>query len=1266
MCAVKVPMAKRVSPLIKLMYVTFFTAHQVVHSQPGVLYVTADNGLPCPHGIPITQCNTLDWYSHNIDISFTSNTEMVFLSGTHSLETFIEVTNCHNFTMTGNGSASHTSDGLPQPTSWINCHGAFRSGLFFINSSEIYVTNLGLDSCSGKATFERHFTVSIALAFDRVSNIILYQVLINNTKGFGLHCDNIFGDIQVMESVFINARGDSRSHVYGGNARFWFGSPCLDFKSNLVIDTTWFLYGEETAHDHYYNASGLQVLIFCRGVHVMINNITADENRGYNGGNLALSLTDFGSDVSTITINNSRILNGRALKGGGIRFWSQIESNTENIHNTQVSILNIINSNFYNNVANLTGGAVYIAHYEVENYYPSLNRKRQIIITNCKFVQNNGNGAAMEILKQTFPGYITHFTPQFSVRFDMCKFSSNRVPLNKHSSIMELIGTKSVHLSNCNFTNNYGSVFSLRNSNLNFHDSIHFVNNSAAYGAALKFCDSSLVFLHSGTNVLFFNNTAQRGGAIYAQQGCLDTYPACFFQPAVNRTIPIEEFGEHMTVKFANNSAKLAGDAIYGGSIDYCYTVVTFSFNGTDTVFNNLYIFRAIFDMAEQHGPSNISSNPRGVCFCNLAYRVKICKKVSVSQTIFPGQKFNISVTTIGQLNGTTYGLIDATLVNGHPTDELISSSNLRAHNGCTNLTYKVLSMGTNVIVNFTAVTSDVNTYYNPTNASLCLSLLPCPLGFKLTKKQCDCDPLLQSKDILSPVKCDIDKQVIHVHTNNQLWFGCNKHNNDNQSHCYLAVNLYCSHYCTSHDYRINVSNRTSFDDQCLPGRTGILCGACKPGLSSILGSPTKCKPCSSWNLLFLIPIFLLSGLFIVILLSILNLTVTEGTLNGLIIYANTVYTHQDFFPSGTYIIGKICWIFIAWINFDVGLELCFYKGMDGYKQTWFLYGFIFYLISVQVIIIVLCRRFLLFTRLFGRNIVKVLATLLFLMCSPLTYAILQTLQCTHLHISTPNGTKKRLVWYYDGNVPCLGAKHLPLFVVGITCAVAVCWFTFSLLLVQCLQRRANLFCFRWVEKFRPLFEAYTGPCRDNYRFWPGFLMFMRLGLYVLNTVAPTFTNTPIQRKLASFGTAAVCVIILSLSCIFPHGVYKKWPLNMLEFSFFLNLCITSALWTISESNAIVYTSVDIAMTTFLGILIYHIGAKMKINICDCMKFKIWLLKFAQKIPFKHQIGLYCCPKDTEDNDETTTLLSQPLPPVIQCGQYREPLIGDTHNLDMQ
>ena len=49
----------------------------------------------------------------------------------------------------------------------------------------------------------------------------------------------------------------------------------------------------------------------------------------------------------------------------------------------------------------------------------------------------------------------------------------------------------------------------------------------------------------------------------------------------------------------------------------------------------------------------------------------------------------------------------------------------------------------------------------------------------------------------------------------------------------------------------------------------------------------------------------------------------------------------------------KFVGTFIAWLNFTIGLDLCFYKG---YQQIWLLYGFILHLIAVYVIVIVLCR----------------------------------------------------------------------------------------------------------------------------------------------------------------------------------------------------------------------------------------------------------------------------------------------------------------------
>ena len=334
---------------------------------------------------------------------------------------------------------------------------------------------------------------------------------------------------------------------------------------------------------------------------------------------------------------------------------------------------------------------------------------------------------------------------------------------------------------------------------------------------------------------------------------------------------------------------------------------------------------------------------------------------------------------------------------------------------------------------------------------------------------------------------------------------------------------------------------------------------------------------------------------------------------------------------------------------------------MDGYQQIWLTYGYVFYMIGLMITIVILCRNFISFTRLFGRNIVKVMATLIFLILSPLIHAIIQTFHCTHLYISSTN---RRKVWYFDGNVPCYGSKHTSLFIAGVICSAVLSFFAFSLLFAQCLQRRANLFCLRWVNKMRPFYEAYTGPCRDNYRFWPGFLLLMRM-IMCITSKCSYFDVT-----FSYIMTATLCAIILSLSCTFPRGVYTMWPLNMLEFSFFLNLLITSALLADSESfnsrHIILNASVTIAMIEFVFIITYHIVSRMRPKVSQRFKAKLHLKKFAKRCSNKCKscTSWHCClPRDQEDSDsEREALLSQPLPRVINYEHYREPLIRNTND----
>ena len=104
----------------------------------------------------------------------------------------------------------------------------------------------------------------------------------------------------------------------------------------------------------------------------------------------------------------------------------------------------------------------------------------------------------------------------------------------------------------------------------------------------------------------------------------------------------------------------------------------------------------------------------------------------------------------------------------------------------------------------------------------------------------------------------------------------------------------YCpKDYCLppNKNVEINLNIPNGADVQCAHNRSGLLCGACSPGLSLSLGS-SRCLLCfTHWSEVFVAIIIssFLAGLILVTSLLVLNLTVAAGTLNGLIFYANIV-----------------------------------------------------------------------------------------------------------------------------------------------------------------------------------------------------------------------------------------------------------------------------------------------------------------------------------------------------------------------------------------
>ena len=806
-------------------------------AQGRIIYVTPESSQ-CLYLRDGSECQTLNWYNQHPNESFmTNNTEVRFLEGVHNLTHIATVNNLYNVTITGfrNGSSKNNIEGMKQPISIIDCSVASNSsGFVFINSNEVHLNNIGFENCGAKTSLCSDEHGSAALLFRRGSNVQLHQIMVNNARGYGLHTSNVFGSISISESAFLRS-----------NATLWFGYDCGLQCSNtaathLNITSSQFLDG---------HTNGLEVIVHCPRVYVVIENTTISNNIGNQGGNVALSVTD--SDVplnkTIIKISNCLIEKGIAKKGGGLRFWSRTEQRNASCTDTYIHrVLEVYNTTFRSNIANITGGALYMIHYQSGGFDCII--KKTIFIL-CKFEYNFGNGAAMEITKHLILAY--HASPQLRVSFENCVFLNNSIPGGTSSPVLSFIMTYII-MMNCNISGSNGTAISLYNSNLNLYDNVRFENNHAEYGGALKVCDLSFIFLHNNSHVQFINNTALMGGAIIIQQSCLETASPCVFQPSMPEDIPIEHFNRSLKLEFVNNSASIAGDVIYGGSLAACYTIGKYKYqNGSKNFFNFLKIFNVVFDITTQRGPSIISSYAQGVCFCDIT-RSEIttkCQRDLQLVEAYPGEEFSVSAITVGQLKGSAIGTIQSSMVGQSRFHQLVVNNGGTSSKQCIPLSFSVLSNESTATIVLKPLVERYNRHFT---VNFTVQLLPCPLGFELVKRRgqyvCDCSRLFHHHlgDISFTMECDITTQTISKSA--PVWFGCY----DSESHSVINNDSLCetpvvSHMCDNYSlsYTSNVSIY-ELDKQCLPGRTGVLCGACKPGLSHVLGLSHECR-CSNY-----------------------------------------------------------------------------------------------------------------------------------------------------------------------------------------------------------------------------------------------------------------------------------------------------------------------------------------------------------------------------------------------------------------------------------
>ena len=1067
----------------------------------------------------------------------------------------------------------------------VNSVGAysFKSGLYMRGAGNVSITNItarynGMDGIYLYKINNMQIT-NITTTHNVRRGISLYEViniLLKRTTAMFNGWDGLYlqGVTKSNISITMTAHNNQSGMV-------------LCFTNNIYIVNTTAIYN---------NKDGIYLSTINN---IQITNTTTTNNAQHgiflsHANNILLKRTtamfhqDDGIYLEAVTKSNISITMTahNNLSGMFLMFTSNIyivETTSMNNRGNGISMLesrhiHITNASIHNNIASTSinyGDFLRFGYFYNTNVQILVESCTEIIIDNSSFVDINAQRSASTTNPSTLP-----------------------VIIGVYSSTLEI--------SECSFKQNHISAVRAHESNITLSGNVLFSNNTAVFGTAFVLVQGSIIRLVRNTNIIFKNNYATNAGGVFyigfndcSYLGDAFSHMKCFLNTPVDRS--------QIQFTFVNNSGGLGGDILYGGK-------VAFALDGD---WNCLESFENISTItAYQNDFSSISSKPLRVCFCNES-RIPDCMIFSYPKThsFYPGQTMYISAVTVGQNFGTVAGSVYAQYFKRSHTDNLLQLDGSQkvqsvTQKSCNELFYTLFSPKdiTNLIlvltVEETIVSSEYNQIFSNQTKSLFqqsyhtsrvqpliysnnpvyanISILPCPVGFMLTSNppfKCDCNQLLQQ---IPGVHCNIQHQTFG--RSGLVWVGMIS--NDNATIGTIAASQYCPlNYCNSVDRDVSLSKS---DTQCSYNHSGILCGACQPGLSLAIGSE-RCLPCSNKYLALLIP-FTLAGPVLVGFIKLLDLTVSQGTMNGLIFYVNVIQANRYIFLPwrSTHVLS----VFIAWLNLDLGVETCFFKELDAYYKTWLQFIFPFYIWSIAGLIIILSKYSIRVSKLMGNNSVPVLATLFLLSHAKLFRIIISALSYTILYTSEGH----KAVWSADGNVDYLSSKHVGLFAVAVV-SLLFLWlpYTLFLFLAQWLHMCNCQPIVRFLFKIKPFLDAHYAPLRDKHRYWFGTLHLVRAVILLVSSLIPAD-----QSSIATINILVSSVVLMYFGSI----VYNKTVVAMFNMGFFLNLTVMTGATLYShtvggDSRVYVYPLTGLALLQFVGLLIFKVYSILK-NISKC------------------------------------------------------------------
>ena len=761
------------------------------------------------------------------------------------------------------------------------------------------------------------------------------------------------------------------------------------------------------------------------------------------------------------------------------------------------------------------------------------NNDSKISVKECEFVSNisPGNGVVLHIY--------TLFFEDVYVQIEDTSFDQN-IAGNSVVYIItqEEYGNIQVYLNDSAFTNNIASSMYLSKCDLILSGTILFKNNTAENGAAMYLDQGTTVAIDDGATVQFIANKATlNGGAIYVDLRC-DVFKDdgnTFLYTLSNYNM------------FINNSAVIAGNSLYFNIPHFC--LVNTNIGDHDSILHIPCQFnysQPVNGKMMQHIPCDLNYtllNGTGAPIVTSPHELRLYFPYNEGYNISSPSKHNtyfVRNNILGYQVKFTGAVFDYFGKLANPTQfsvqlqysehsaySLISTDHDRvlteSIDNTTDLTvsFKGKRIDT-AYINLTLTLTSLSYSLNKINATLVVELIPCVehpgYTYSEDSQTCVC--------YHANVKCSNDGNEIK----RGYWFGRVTDK---------ATTSLCPHYCKFMDHKQTSEGYfelpNTINAQCNHHRVGRACGECSSRYTLSYDSTDcisidQCGP--GWTVLVVVLTCLYWVLIVIGVFGLMyfKFQISLGYLYGIIYYYSMVGVllgNNPYILDGTFQFLSILSSFAQLTPRFLG-KLCFVKGLSGIDQLFIHYSHAVAVSLLLLLIVVAARCSARMAFYVSRCIIRVICLLILLSYTSIASTSLQLLR--------PLGFTDVKEWYtYSSpSIQYFHGRHAVYGVVAIVCELVVgIGLPLLLLLEPILSRKINFI------RIKPLLDQFQGCYKDKYRWFAAYYLICRQVIFL---IVYNF-NSNYYNMLFYLQTA--CVIIAMIHMWFQP--YQRMFLNALD-----------------------------------------------------------------------------------------------------------------------